>query len=42
MKYILATIITISIAYTGYKATEKLCELLDKFVDYLERKRKNE
>lgn len=39
MKYILASIITIVLMYGMYKLTELACDLLDKVIDYLERKR---
>ncbi len=39
MKYILATIITICVMYTGIKVTENLMKLIDKLFDYWEKRR---
>lgn len=40
MKYVVVSIIAISVLYTGIKLTEKLMKLIDKFFDYWE-ERKN-
>ena len=39
MKYIFATLITTSILFIGIKITEKSIDLIDKLLDYLEKKR---